>query len=164
LKKIIFILFVLLFSLSACLEKTENSSDSVNLVEDYSDDSVDLEKTKDSVPKDFPEVTLSITSDKNTYSSHEPIVFTITANCSEAIEDAVIRVYGIRPRSAYYLDNFEVFDLEKGINTVTFDETTPNCTSGCGGVYPGPYDVNVSLELNNKLLAEAQTIIELVKG
>ena len=101
---------------------------------------------------------------KEVYSSKEELNITVVINSTLGVDGIEVRLYGIQARGRNWIDRTTAIDLNKGRNTLVFNETTPNCTSGCGGIYPGPYDLNIELWAGGKLLAKASKAIELVKG
>ena len=102
------------------------------------------------------------TTDKEVYGSYEEVKMTIVAVSPEAIENAEINVAGINPYQHAYVDESRIVNLSMGENEITFSDKTPSCTSGCGGVYPGPYDITARISVNGTLLAEASLTITLV--
>ena len=109
------------------------------------------------------EISLSISTDKEEYGSNEEAIITVIASASKGIENVTVKVWGITPYSKNYIESEKTIDLEKGENTITFVETTPYCTVGCGGVYPGSYELYASVEFNGKKLAKTETIITLIE-
>ena len=102
----------------------------------------------------------SLSLDKEEYGSKENIVFSLTVNASQEIETN-LTLKGIKPRTYYYLNKLEKTSLEQGLNELSLNATTPSCTSGCGGVKPGEYEVKAEILVNETILAEANTTITL---
>ncbi|MEM5879139.1 MAG: hypothetical protein QXU74_01460 [Candidatus Aenigmatarchaeota archaeon] len=107
---------------------------------------------------------LNFTTDKNTYSSYEDMKISLLIKSSKDLENVTIRVWGIKPRNYAYINDSKIVNLKEGENEITFTEKTPYCTSGCGGVYPGPYDLNAEVWINGKSVANSTKTINLVKG
>ncbi|MEM7816005.1 MAG: hypothetical protein QXN71_02720 [Candidatus Aenigmatarchaeota archaeon] len=107
---------------------------------------------------------LSFTTDKPTYSSHEEMKISVIVRSSVNIENATAKVYGIKPYNHAYVNELKIVNLSKGDNEITFFAKTPYCTSGCGGVYPGPYNLTAEILVNGELVANSTTTINLVKG
>lgn len=105
------------------------------------------------------EIILSVSTDKNEYGSHEEVIITVTANAFESVEGVTVKVWGITPYSKNYIESEKTVDLIEGENLIDFVATTPYCTAGCGGVYPGPYDLHASIELNGKEIVKTKTSI-----
>ncbi|MEM0360609.1 MAG: hypothetical protein QXK06_04720 [Candidatus Diapherotrites archaeon] len=119
-------------------------------------------ETITATPQKKPQASVSISTDKNQYGSNEKATITVTASVSESLKNAKIKIWGIKPYSKNYIESEKVVDLSEGQNTIEFVETTPYCTAGCGGVFPGPYDLFTSVEFNGLELAKAKTEITLV--
>ncbi|MFP4423948.1 MAG: hypothetical protein ACLFP2_01825 [Candidatus Woesearchaeota archaeon] len=104
---------------------------------------------------------INFETEKYAYGSHENLKATVK------IESAIkaggkARLIGIKPHTYHHIDNTKRLDLNKGENKIVFNVKTPHCTSGCGGVYPGPYDITIQLSLNDTVVAESTKTIELV--
>ncbi|MEM5836383.1 MAG: hypothetical protein QXY24_01455 [Candidatus Aenigmatarchaeota archaeon] len=107
---------------------------------------------------------LNFATDKNTYSSYEDMKISLLIKSSKDLENVTIRVWGIKPRNYAYINDSKIVNLKEGENEITFTEKTPYCTSGCGGVYPGPYDLNAEVWINGKSVANSTKTINLVKS
>jgi hypothetical protein len=105
---------------------------------------------------------VSFSSDKPTYGSSEQMVFSVVLNSSGPAENAVINIFGIKPYRYAYINDTKLVALESGINIINFTETAPYCTAGCGGVYPGPYEIHANIFVGDVLVANATTTITLV--
>ncbi len=107
---------------------------------------------------------VSFNTDKKVYGSRERIEFSVLVD-SEHEFSGWLFVEGVKLRSASYVNVKQKLDLDNGENLVRFHDLTPSCTSGCGGVNPGKY--KLELELKNdqsELLATSTTEIELVSN
>ncbi len=160
--------FVFLVFLMGCVgENDTNASDVFNSdFENSEPNESDFEDTELN-NSDFEDsgfngtyFSLSITTCKETYYSREQAEVTVKIISPETTTNSVVRVHGIRPFSRNYIEEEKTVDLKKGENTIVFFVTMPFCTSGCGGVYPGPYDLHAVLE-NGEELAISKTIIKL---
>ncbi|MFH1587622.1 MAG: hypothetical protein ABID38_07230 [Candidatus Diapherotrites archaeon] len=107
-------------------------------------------------------IALSISTDKESYGSNEEIIIIVTATASKNVENALVKVWGITPGTKNYIEAEETVTLNQGENEIEFIGQTPFCTKGCGGVYPGPYSLHASVEINGEEMAKAETTIELV--
>ena len=101
-------------------------------------------------------------TDKKTYGSYEEIQFTVKIISNQNVKNAEVKITGIKPYSYPYINQSNTVNLSLGENNFTFKAKTPNCTSGCGGVYPGPYDVYLDIFINGSLIKNEKTIINLV--
>lgn len=118
-----------------------------------------LEDSKDK------ELVIQISSfelNKEVYSSYEDVSFKIVIDSSSRVDNAELNIKGIKLRNIYYLHVSEAIDLKKGTNNFLLRATTPRCTSGCGGVNPGDYELVASLVINESVFSEIESIITLV--
>ncbi len=104
----------------------------------------------------------SFTTDKETYGSEEDMKITIIIHSDAEIKNLTARVSGIKPYRTAFIDNSKTVDVVSGDNEIIFSEKTPYCTSGCGGVYPGPYNLNAEIFINGEMAANSTTTINLV--
>jgi len=109
-------------------------------------------------------ISANISTDKNEYGSYEHVKIKVTLESSSEIKDATIRVWGITPYKHNFIEAEKTADLNAGENTIEFIEETPHCTAGCGGVYPGPYDLHATVKAKEKELANAKTTITLTNN
>ncbi len=103
-----------------------------------------------------------LTTDKNTYGSHEDMRVSVLIRSSESLEKATVSLSGIKPYNRAYVKESKIVNLSQGENEIVFNAKTPYCTSGCGGVYPGPYDLNVEILITGGLVVNSSTTINLV--
>lgn len=103
-------------------------------------------------------------TDKSTYSSYEEMKIFVKLKSSEDLENVNVKVWGIKPRNYAHINDSKTVSLKKGENEIVFNAKTPYCTSGCGGVYPGPYDLFLEVWFNGEIVASATSTINLVKG
>jgi hypothetical protein len=107
---------------------------------------------------------LSFSTDKNTYSSHEEMKILLLLKSSKEIENITVNVWGIKPYNYAYINESKTLNLKRGENEIVFLARTPYCTSGCGGVYPGLYDLYAEVFMNDEKIANTTTKINLVQG
>jgi hypothetical protein len=103
-------------------------------------------------------------ADKPVYSSHEKIELEINLIAETEVENAEIKITGIKPHQVAYIKEEKIVDLPKGETTISVEAQAPSCTSGCGGVYPGPYDINAEVLIEEVIIDSWTTTIELVEG
>ncbi len=113
-------------------------------------------------PESLPKIELSVSTDKNVYSSNEDISVRLEVLCEKELPEVTVRIQGIKPKSYAYISESRLVSLGEGINILEFFDQIPACTGGCGGVYPGFYDVNAVVEFEGNILASAKTTIELI--
>lgn len=106
---------------------------------------------------------LNFSTDKSTYSSKETLKATVIINSSIQLNGVRVNLWGIKPRGYAYINDTKIVNLSAGKNEITFLATTPYCTRGCGGVFPGPYELKVEIYLNEKLLDSSVTTITLTE-
>ncbi len=111
---------------------------------------------------DAADFLVSVHTDKAAYGTGETLKATVAVSSPVAM-DATIRLWGIRPSLTTHIDIVKRVRLVKGGNSIVFEAVTPRCTSGCGGVYPGPYEVVAELTAANRIVS-ASTVITLVEG
>ncbi len=104
----------------------------------------------------------TLTTDKDTYGSHEDMEVSVLVRSSESLENATVSLSGIKPYNRAYVKESKTVNLSRGENEIVFNAKTPYCTSGCGGVYPGPYDINAEILINGEQVANSSTTINLV--
>jgi len=108
-----------------------------------------------------PSLDVSIRTDKASYNSSEPITISVSVRSMGCAGSASLAVLGIRPSSTAYINQSITAMVAPGVNAFSFNATAPRCTRGCGGVYPGPY--NITAEVNAcGVTAHAETVITLV--
>ena len=101
-------------------------------------------------------------TDKENYGSHEKVQFSVKIWSKKDIDEAEIKITGIQPYQRFYIDKVKITSLTAGENIFYIEAETPYCTSGCGGVYPGPYGVYASIFIDGKLIQSAENSINLV--
>jgi hypothetical protein len=104
------------------------------------------------------------TTDKEKYGSYEEMKIYVTIKSSKNFGNVKVNVFGIKPHNYAYINDSKIVNLTTGENEIIFSEKTPYCTSGCGGVYPGPYNLHAEVFLDEKLISTSFTTIELVSG
>lgn len=103
----------------------------------------------------------SFETDKEVYGSHENLEATIQLESAKETE-LKARLIGIIPYNFAHIDESKTLNLTQGKNEIVFNTKTPHCTSGCGGVYPGPYELTIELVADDEVVANSNTTIELV--
>ena len=101
-------------------------------------------------------------TDKETYGSYEEIQISLKVFSKNEIKDVEIKIKGIQPGRYAYINEFKVVNLAEGENAVFFEAQMPYCTSGCGGVFPGPYDIYANIFVEEDLIESAITTINLI--
>ena len=107
---------------------------------------------------------LEFSTDKNTYASNEEIKASLVVESSEQVNAVKVNLLGVLVGGTYRVSAEREMDLAMGEKRIEISAMTPYCTSGCGGVHPGEYDVKVEIEKDWEVLAEASLKINLVKG
>lgn len=92
----------------------------------------------------------SILLDKSEYGSLEDVLFKVTIN-SQKTEECEIKIKGIKPSQTYYIDISKEVKVVSGENNYELVAKTPRCTSGCGGVRPGEYEMIGEIICNREL-------------
>jgi len=100
-------------------------------------------------------------TDKKTYGSFEEIKAYLTVVSSGEAEEVLIKLTGIKPRNHAYINSSQTVHLDSGENKIIFSVTTPRCTSGCGGVAAGPYDLNAEIFIKEDMAASSVISINL---
>jgi len=103
------------------------------------------------------------TLNKETFSSNDEVQATIVIETGMEITGASARLYGIKASGINRIDSLNITDLLEGKNTVEFNTKTPNCTTGCGGVYPGQYGLTVEIIKDGEVLATSTKTIGLTE-
>jgi hypothetical protein len=175
-------LFIIFFLISGCDTKIQDTTKSnIDVQITSTNNNLNINQTND-INKELNKVTtidpitknninktdldiniISFKSDKKVYSSRENISFFIKIESTENINGIVIDIKGVKSSNHYYIRNSEVVNLKKGKNKFEFSTKTPSCTSGCFGVNPGTYKINIELLLNNLLLTYDEILINLTK-
>lgn len=107
---------------------------------------------------------LEFSTDKEIYSSFEDMYVRIVIFSESQLNNVSIQLIGIKPRQYAYVNDSKQITLLAGRNEVLFVEKTPYCTSGCGGVYPGPYQIEVRVYHRGKLIANSSKTIHLTSS
>ncbi len=101
-------------------------------------------------------------TDKEIYGSYEKITFFIKIFSPENIKNAKIEILGIKPYQYAYINELKILDLLRDENNIEILSQTPYCASGCGGVYPGPYNIELFVFVEEKPITESELTISLV--
>jgi len=100
---------------------------------------------------------------KEVFSSHEDLNARIVIESNQRVTGIEVRLTGITVGSGAKIYRAVFTDLKEGENEFFFSQKTPSSTSGCGGVFPGIYEVKVEIAKGENLLAEQTKEIELVE-
>ena len=142
------IVFVLVFS--GCVSDIEKSQ--------VTEEQATTTTLANAEEKHEPSITLFET-DKKAYHSREKMNVTIELDSADYAQDAVLKVYGIYS-GRNRLDITRKIKLDKGVNRVTYEYTTPSCF-GCAGINPGTYNITSELYVGDRLLDSATTTVEM---
>lgn len=112
---------------------------------------------------DISDFQVEMDTDKEVYGSYELVRILVVVDSPADVDDASLTVWGIRPGNYAHINRTRPVNLTQGENRFLFGAKTPYCTSGCGGVYPGPYDVVAELTVGLETVS-AKTVINLVRG
>lgn len=157
---LLFLLVVLLFG---CVQQAPGEPETANST--IAADRNDVKKANETGQAIDEEVKVSVfsfSSNKKTYGSNEQMAISLLLESSKRVENVRVRVFGIKPYGHAYVDRTEHVNLSVGKNEITMTAETPYCTAGCGGVYPGPYDIYVNVFIGDVLAANARTTITLI--
>jgi len=103
------------------------------------------------------DASISVETDKAVYGSYEGVLVKVVV-VSPSDLDGTLKVWGIRPGSFAHINQTKPVSLKRGENEFVFQAQTPRCTSGCGGVYPGPYEVVAELWIDGEPAVANTTI------
>jgi hypothetical protein len=106
----------------------------------------------------------NFTTDKNTYGSNENMSIMVAVASTKAVDGVQIKVFGVKPYNYAYVNLDRKVNLSEGPNEIFFSAETPYCTAGCGGVYPGPYELHAEVFLNESQAANSTITIRLISG
>lgn len=101
-------------------------------------------------------------TDKDTYGSDENIEISLVVSSQDEFKNAVILISGIKPSQRAYINEVVNLDINPGENPVIVNSQTPFCTKGCGGVYPGPYDIKAEILIDGSLITHSFITINLI--
>ncbi len=140
-------------------EKLDNSQEEKKKTDDKEQDSGEtvIENNWQIEIKEF-------NSDKDTYGSREKVIFSLLILSDHKIDRAELSISGIRPYQYAYINKLEEINLARGQNMISIEAETPICTSGCGGVGPGPYDITADILVNHEIIASQTIIINLIEN
>ncbi len=153
---LVFILVLVVVSCGCVQEKTETTT-TTSTSSTTSSTTTSSTSTTTVIPNQ--EVEISLSTDKETYHSNEHMDIAVTIDSPAILRDVGVRVYGIKAGS-YRLDKTKKVNLTAGINTITFSYKTPRCT-GCAGIRPGNYPINVDLIYGNDFIARATKNVDI---
>jgi len=173
-KKIIILLIVLLIGFSGCNESINDGIIGVELTpnptpapEQTVSPNPTIEPTETPTSNEPEPLKIEISSielDKNVFSSKEDLNVRVLVESSSEVNGLELHFLGINAKGWNRIRISREIDLNKGLNEFEFFEQTPNCTSGCSGVWPGVYDLNFWIWAGETELAFYREQIELVGG
>ncbi|MFT4303985.1 MAG: hypothetical protein ACMXYG_05435 [Candidatus Woesearchaeota archaeon] len=120
-----------------------------------------VDQDKSSINLDNQIEIIEFKSDKEVYSSREDIKFTLIFNSNIENKELSLNINGIRPINYEYIKLFQIYKLKLGRNEVKMTGTAPYCTTGCGGVTPGAYEIIATLKDEEMVIAQKSTVINL---
>lgn len=109
------------------------------------------------------DVEVMMSTDKGVYGSNEQVLIRVMVLSPSNLSNVTFNIWGIRPGNTAHINQSRVVNLKQGPNDFVIPATTPHCTSGCGGVYPGPYKIFAELWFDGEM-AGANTTITLEQG
>jgi hypothetical protein len=112
---------------------------------------------------DIGDFTVTVDTEKDVYGSQELVRMSVVVDSPADLAGATISVQGIRPGNYAHINQTRPVELKGGENRFILIGRTPYCTSGCGGVYPGPYEVTAELAIGGWAVSNSTTIT-LVSG
>lgn len=105
-------------------------------------------------------VQVSVSTDKNTYHSNEPIRISVDITCNDSIEGAALRIYGLKRGNFYFLNTKKSININAGGNEFLFQEKTPRCNS-CSGLRAGTYSITAEVTYRGEDIGDGTAKIEL---
>jgi len=99
---------------------------------------------------------VSIATDRQLYHSGETMAINITVGLRQESLAGVV-VHGINARNRERLGIIANYTLHKGLNVISLDYRTPDCT-GCAGIAPGNYTIWAEVTVGNLTSSENATI------
>ncbi len=105
---------------------------------------------------------VSISTDKTVYHSQEQIHINVSIKTSQPRANVTVDVKGLQSQKetrGYQLTASTTTNLEDGLNIVAFSERLPSCSS-CAGLYPGDYNITVTVSQDDEVLLTGTHAIE----
>ncbi|UCD07302.1 MAG: hypothetical protein JSW41_05785 [Candidatus Aenigmatarchaeota archaeon] len=142
LKKLVFVLILLVFVLSAA---------------SYMTGFITIESSEGM------KISMSILTDTETYHSGEFMEARVSTACDKDLDSVIVKIYGIKDRFGKYNINEEkIVQINSPGNETVFLVRMPRCY-GCAGISPGEYEVTAELIYNNIVVGNTSKTITLVK-
>ncbi len=142
LKKLVFVLILLMFVLSAA---------------SYMTGFITIESSEGM------KISMSILTDTETYHSGEFMEARVSTACDKDLDSAIVKIYGIKDKFGKYNINEEkIVQINSPGNETVFLVRMPRCY-GCAGISPGEYEVKAELIYNNIVVGNTSKTITLVK-
>lgn len=102
----------------------------------------------------------NISTDKELYKSKGRANITVTIDCSDDLNDAALKVYGIHANGRYYLNKLDTVNLTSGINVKSIIYDLPSCT-GCAGIRPGTYKIYAEIMYNGSVISNSTKNVDI---
>ncbi len=107
--------------------------------------------------------TMSISTDRYTYHSHDDVNITIEIVSPKAMDGTTIHLFGIKNKyGAYKNERYFDMNLAEGENIIETKTNVPRCY-GCSGIEPGVYQFHAVLYYNDTPIVNASTNIEILE-
>ncbi len=103
---------------------------------------------------------INISTDKGLYRSKEKANITFSIDSSGELKDATLNLHGIYARNKHYLSKTGTANLTAGENVQSIIYNLPSCT-GCSGISPGTYMVQVDLVYNGTVISNSTKNVEI---
>lgn len=108
-----------------------------------------------------PEVSLS--TDKDVYSSGDHMLVQVTVNTSQQMNNVTIQGEGlITNKGPQIMLRAKTMNLSSGTNIVNFSKRVPSC-SPCSGLNEGSYNITASVSQDGDLIAEVSCTVQISK-
>lgn len=103
---------------------------------------------------------INVSTDKELYKSGTTANITTTIESSGDLNNAVIKLYGIKAKGKYKLNKAANLNLTPGKNLKSGILTLPRCNK-CVGINPGTYSIYADLVYNGTVISKSSKNIEL---
>lgn len=117
------------------------------------------EQTTTSTTLQQLQVETNLLLNREIFHSNELMNITVLIQSSTDLENAYLRVYGIKSRT-YRLEKTQTINLSEGLNAITVPYRTPRCT-GCAGISPGGYEITADLIYENKTISSSTITVQI---
>ena len=152
------ILLLALFLLFGCVETTPTLEPTV-----IPSPTSTIAPTIETEPITTADIKISeFSTNKETYGSYEEMIVSVVVVSSKNLKNVTINLFGIQPYRFAYINESKTVDIAAGKTQISFAVKTPSCTSGCGGVYPGSYEIHTEVLIDGMVVAKSTKNITLV--